>query len=63
MKRISVLLVFFLALLVAGCGSDADRGKNKDKDLPRLGEPEKPAEKDKDIVQEKDKVKEKKVKA
>jgi hypothetical protein len=39
MKRIlAVLLAGALACALAGCGSDKDKGINKDRDKPRSGE-------------------------
>ena len=35
MKRTLLLLTAGLGLIVAGCGSAADKGKNKDKDVPK----------------------------
>jgi protein involved in sex pheromone biosynthesis len=35
LKRTLMLLTAGLGLIVAGCGSAADKGKNKDKDVPK----------------------------
>jgi hypothetical protein len=40
LKRILALLV--TAALLAGCGSDRDKGKNRNKDLPEPPAKEKP---------------------
>jgi uncharacterized protein YcfL len=32
------LLFGLIALLLAGCGSSADKGKNKDRDVPKSAE-------------------------
>jgi hypothetical protein len=47
-KRLALLGVALL-ILCAGCSNEADRGKNRDLDLPRLGEKPStpPADKDK----------------
>lgn len=38
MRRTLLMILMLLAGLVAGCGSDKDKGKNRDRDLPRTGE-------------------------
>jgi uncharacterized lipoprotein len=39
MKRfVSVLLAALVALSLAGCGNDKEKGVNKDRDMPRAGE-------------------------
>jgi hypothetical protein len=35
---LSLLLAALLALSVAGCGPDKEKGTNKDRDMPRSGE-------------------------
>ncbi|MFO0844595.1 MAG: hypothetical protein U0797_19725 [Gemmataceae bacterium] len=36
-----VVLVFLVAALLSGCGSEKDRNRNRDRDRPRGGESEK----------------------
>ena len=37
-KLVSVLLAALLALSLAGCGNDKEKGINKDRDMPRIGD-------------------------
>ncbi len=42
MKQIHRLIMAVLLLtLIAGCGGGDDKGKNKDKDIPKASEPQK----------------------
>jgi hypothetical protein len=56
MKRAFLLLAVFLAALAVGCSNPTDRGKNRNLDLPRLGD--KPPEKAPESAKEKPPVKE-----
>lgn len=41
-RLLTALLVVLVAMPLAGCNSDKDRGKNKDHDKPRAPSSEKP---------------------
>jgi hypothetical protein len=41
MRRLLALLICGVALAAAGCGNSGEKGKHKDKDVPKAATPEK----------------------